>query len=388
MNAKKTLKKYIGPSAGKKLLAWLLSLATIACFALGIKQTTVTDDLTEAVAFDSFSAKNGDFVYVDVLGVSDWMLKTEYDSVTTIYYTLLDESGNYHIAVIDDSDILTMSAQEEFWNDFMFEDIVDPDAEPVRMYGVVEKIPDDCIGDLADYYEMSTSEFSEYMGFILIDTARMPSDNSEAPYIVAGCILLVLSIFVIASNARSKSGMKKSIKRLEQLGELDAAAAELNGTVNTIGNDKVRISDNYVFSKRQGAAVRIDDILWAYRSIATRRGAVANTSLMAHTCTGKTLVLAFLNGNDRKDLTGQIMEALAEVNPAVLLGIDEANRAEYKAMLKEYKASGTKPADRLKVAEAAAPVAATAEPVIEAAASQPAEAVETAEAASDVKADE
>jgi len=267
MNAKKTLKKYIGPSAGKKLLAWLLSLATLATFGLGIKQSTVTDDVNDAVVLDSYSAEVGDFVYVDVLGVSDWILELEQDSVTTTYYTVFDKSGYLHIAIFEDSDIRTMSDQEQFWNDLLFSDSVDTDAESVRVYGVAEKIPAEYEDDLREYLDMSSSEFDDYLGAMLINATRMPSDNSEAPYIAIGCILLVLSIFVIVSNARSKSGLKKSLKRLEQLGELDAAAAELNGTVKVIGKDKVRISDNYVFSKHLGAAVRIDDILWAYRSI-------------------------------------------------------------------------------------------------------------------------
>jgi len=394
MNAKKTLKKYIGPSAGKKLLAWLLSLATLATFGLGIKQSTVTDDVNDAVVLDSYSAEVGDFVYVDVLGVSDWILELEQDSVTTTYYTVFDKSGYLHIAIFEDSDIRTMSDQEQFWNDLLFSDSVDTDAESVRVYGVAEKIPAEYEDDLREYLDMSSSEFDDYLGAMLINATRMPSDNSEAPYIAIGCILLVLSIFVIVSNARSKSGLKKSLKRLEQLGELDAAAAELNGTVKVIGKDKVRISDNYVFSKHLGAAVRIDDILWAYRSITYRKGRVDSTSLPAHICTGKTVTLARVNGNDRKDLTGQIMEALAEANPAILLGIDEANHAEYKAMLQEYKASGTKPADSLKAAEAAAaaaqPVAAevAAEPVAEAVAEAAAEPVaEAAEAVAETAAE-
>lgn len=374
MNATNTLKKYIGPSGGIKFLAWLLAIATIALFAVGIQQSSIEEDPSEAKWFNPFTAEAGDYVYLDIVGISNWLYKVESDSSKTVYYSVEDADDNIYTMVVSDAEYSKMMTQRTYWNR---EGENDPNAEVYRIYGTARRSSSEVKEALASSwssYGLSTvSDYEYYFGTMHFDSTTTPGDSRGMGFIIGGIFALAAWICAAVASGKSKKNMKKCLKRLEELGELDAAAAEISGAVVTVGKDKCRISDNYIYTKKGGVVLSLKDILWSYRHVTKTNGINSNTQLLALTCTGKSYGLISVAGGDSKDLTTEIMTVMAERNPTILMGFSDALRVEYRARLKTYKTTKQRPADMVTAAAEAAPV--------EAAPAETAPVVETAPAA-------
>ena len=332
MNPKKIIKNYIGPSALLRLLCWVLVLGSVFLLATGVLLSVRREDPEDAARFNSLYEDSGDFVYLDAIAVDEWLCKYTVDGKTSTYYTIMAADKYYYIAVLSDAQLSRMTAQQEFWYEYDYEQPIPADTKIYRLYGVARPITDEVKTDIAKIYDMTSTEFDDYFGYMYINATALPSEGRGTPYIVAAVLAFALWLIISPFNRQVRKATRKSLKRLEQSGKLEAAAAELSGRVTVLGNDQCRVSDSFVYSSR-GVAVEHGDILWLYRTSLPAGG----NALVACTSYKKAYYLLKIHGRDRDGVVDSALELLASRIPSVLVGLNSNNQLQYRTLLAEGK---------------------------------------------------
>lgn len=146
--------------------------------------------------------------------------------------------------------------------------------------------------------------------------------------------LLVLLCAVLPANKR----MKKNLAKLESLGKLDQAAAELTSSdAKHYVNGKLILTPHFIFCKLNGMVFTYDEIVWAYRHRFTQRcffiPIKVTDSLYLATKDIKPTGVASMG----KDKTEQIRNAILEIharNARCMIGYSNENVAAYKKINK------------------------------------------------------
>lgn len=342
MNSEKTLKKYIAPAGILTPLCWLLALAGIALLGLGIRQTGIEDDPSAAKAFNPLTAKHGDYVYMDVGGVSDWLYKATNDGGEFIYYAAEDASGNGgYILILDDEQFDELSAQNEYWK--RTESALPTDVQ--RIYGTARWYSPTVRNSLAEliaeiYTDVPQEEFDSMFGKVLLNATVQPSGELATAYSVGGAVFLVLWFIVALIRFISRRSLRQNLKYLDKCNFLDLAAQELSSPDNTvIGKDQVRVSEHFLYGKRKGIAVLLDDILWYYKEVINSND-VTLTHLVLRMQNGRSYNALSIVGNDKNELADRLLEVLALRCPDALVDYSPENAREYKAIRKGKSTKG------------------------------------------------
>ena len=348
MNSEQTLKKYIAPAGLLAPLCWLLALAGIVLLALGVRQTGIEDDPAAAQRFDPLTAKSGDYVYMDIGGVSDWLYKVSGDGGDFTYYAAEDENGSGgYILILDDEQFAALSAQNEYWN--RTTDALPGETE--RLYGTVKwysaPIRSELAGLIAQIYtDVPEDEFDDVFGTVLLNATIQPSGEYATAYMIGGGVLLVLWLIAALIRTLSRRALRQNIRQLNKCGSLALAAEELNSADNTvIGKDKVRVSQHCLFAKRKGIAVLLEDILWYYKEVINSND-VTITHLVLRMRNGKSYNPISIVGEDKHGLADELLALLGERCPDALVEYNHENAKAYKAMRKgKYVKDTAKKAD-------------------------------------------
>ena len=132
-------------------------------------------------------------------------------------------------------------------------------------------------------------------------------------------------IILLATTLPAKMRAKKSIKKLENSGKLDMAAAELySPNAKRFVNGRMILTDNFVFCKFIGCVFEYSEILWAYKS--SRKG---SDMLFIATKDIEPLQVASINF----DRMNEIKNALIEIykhNNRCMIGYTNENAAKYR----------------------------------------------------------
>lgn len=333
MDAKKTLKKYAGIPAWRKVVSWLL--AALAVFSLLMCTAfKKTDDVNAAVPFDPISSKNSEYVYLDIVGVSDWAYKVTNDSATTYYYFAQDADGYYYTLTAKNQDLSNMTAQRNYWDD---ENAAMPKAE--RVYGTPGKLSSEMKTDLAsECWEISVEEFENYFGDKALYTGVTPAGQSNDLWIFATFMAGLFWLLIAFLNRTVNKNLKKCLAVLKANDELEAAAEELNAE-NTVEISKKsgKISEHYVFGRKTGSVLRHADIAWVYPSVTRSYGAAVRSSLVANTLGRKSIEAMKLDAFAFQDEASKAISMIAEHNPNVLIGMTKDNTKKYKELRKSAK---------------------------------------------------
>ena len=342
------------------------------------------------------SALEGSFVWVNAIGVSDWV----YSMDGRVYYVVVDEMGYGYVAQMSEAQFaqlgelydwfmteedvpapapvyltgvsteMPQDVAEAFCEVWGYESVQDvynalgyyfmdmtlnpaadgtvttPMPAAVRSYGISKSLPDDVADAFAEVFSYeSAAEVREHLGDYYLDMTAKPSDDFVGGMFFLSMVSGIASLCVFLTAGRRQSTMKKCVKRLQQLGLLEDAALQLNDAdIEILGGDYVRLSRDYLFCRRTGAVVAYGDIMWSYLHVTRRNFVVTGQTLLGFTAAYKNLPLCDA-GSARKgggsDMLNRVMQVIYEKNPAVLLGYNGQNAKAYRdrvAMLKNGSA--------------------------------------------------
>ena len=150
-------------------------------------------------------------------------------------------------------------------------------------------------------------------------------------------ICLLFGLCTALPSMLTNRNMKRSLRALEEAGRLGHAANELEAPNNIIiGKDKLRLTQNYIFS-RNGVAVQYTDLVWCFKRVQRVNFIPVGSSLVVYTPTMPELVLMVAPGSDKKDKLMEVLERIYQRNPRMMLGFSMENSKAYKAIQKAAK---------------------------------------------------
>lgn len=327
MTEQKTLKQYVKPGAIGMILGWIAAGLTVVSILAWIFFTATASN-GRATAFDPVRDETGDYVYLDVVGISDWLY--DYDGV--IYYSAEDEDGYLYTVRMTKSTHKKMAEQQEYWER---DDEDAPMPEPYRLYGMVQKTTSSVKSDLAEMWDLTTSEYEDYFGVMFLNATTTPTDSANAGFLVAAFTFFIVALCFLLVNLGPNRTYKKCIRRLEELGELERAEEQLNNPGNVvIGKDRARLSSNYLFSRKTGVVVRYEDIMWCFKRIRRYNYVQVDTTLVIYTPFGKNLIGIQYGRKDKNNELDNAMVTIYQRNPNTLFGYTRENSKQYKERLK------------------------------------------------------
>ena len=334
MTDKKLLKKYAGPGGGGRVFAAILWVVCIISVFLMIAGLGAGDDPAEATAFHPLDSESGDYCYLDVAGISDWIYEIERDSSTTTYYCAEDAEGYLYTVILYDSARSNLSHLEDWY--YRTEDIPAPETQ--RIYGVSKTLSADVKSTLAEWWEVSESEYEDYFGVMVLDCTTTPSEDQSGMWGVIALMTFLFAIIFGVSSAAAKKNFKRSIKRLEELDMIAMAAEELDAPDNiVIGKDKGRLTRHFIIGRRTGVVMPYSDVEWAYRRITRTNFVATGATLILNTLKHKDIGAIIVPGSDKNGELDAAFQAISENNPDAMLGYSTDFIKAYNAKRKAAK---------------------------------------------------
>lgn len=331
MDPKKTIKKYIMPSALSSIVGWVLLAVMAVCLIMGLAAMGGSDDV-EAAEFYPNESETGTMAYIDIVGVSNWLY--QYDDA--IYYSAEDAEGYLYTVRLSKSQYNAMTAQQEYWNRTTESE---PQPEPYRLVGYVQEIPSDVRSSLADSWSISTAEYDQYFGEKFLNGTTSVSQESSMPWFFGALFSGLMAFLFLAVYLRANKIARKCLNQLEERCLLEKAAQQLENPVNQtiIGKNRGILTQDFLFGKGTGAVVAYSDILWAYKLDQRRNFVVANSYLMVATQYMSAEGVINLNRADRQGFIGDALAVIAQRSPEAMLGYTSENGKAYRAMVKAGK---------------------------------------------------
>ncbi len=324
MDSKKILEKYLKPAAALKIIGWVLVVASVAMLLMGILSAgSATSEAGDPVKFHTEDTKKGTYAYIDVVGISSWLIKDD----GKVFYVAMDKHHNGYVVRVGDSDYNKMDDQYDY---FMDEDAVMPKA--YTLDGVAKEASKQLRKDIAECVGIASYEYEDYFGIMYLDATTTPGDDAFAMWLVGFILCLILGIVFLLITLPASMNFKKCIANLEERGLLDMAAAELQGgEYEQVGKDCGRLTRQFFFGKNSGMVLPYSDIQWLYRQNVKRNFITVAVNLIVSTNKLNQKVMLTYNGRNRDEELNKVFMAVAQHNPNVLLGYSSENQKEYKA---------------------------------------------------------
>ena len=325
MSEKKTIRNYIRWfTPAKKLIALVLFLLGIGLVVLAFSVGNQPEARPEP--FDAMSDEGSHYASLDVIGVSDWV--AQYGKLK--YYVLEDSEHFFCAALIPDAEYSHLSHQNLYFNE-------ETDEEQVRqLTGMNKPITSVVRGYFMEALEIDEDEFETYFGTRLFAVGESPKENATTLWGILAGISLAAAFTLFLIGLIKGSTERRAIRRLEERGLLEQAAAELESdAVQREFKDRVRLGTRFLFGKGMGLAAAWDDVLWAYRSNISYYYAVSVRRLMICTADKKAHMLNYRNR--QTDEICALMDAFAARNPEIRLGYSLDNRRAWQEACKQQK---------------------------------------------------
>ncbi len=154
------------------------------------------------------------------------------------------------------------------------------------------------------------------------------------PFLGIGCAVFAL-LFGLIWYLSSRQ-VKKRVARAQANGTYEAMLWEFASSTPMLG-DRVRRSENFLFSRHSGLFYAYPDIVWIYRHLLRYYFVPVHSQIMVGDRDGRILAFCKLKPSKKKgDTEIQALAALVySKNPAVLLGFDGERQAEFKRRTKK-----------------------------------------------------
>ena len=162
---------------------------------------------------------------------------------------------------------------------------------------------------------------------------------------VGGILMLVGFIFLLiglCGDLPANSNAKKTLAALESKGLLDRVAAEMTGpNKRVIGKDRAILTENFLIIKRTGRVVALNSVVWAYKHRLTQRVFLIPVNVQDSLWIGDGVKapreMLSLGGKDKNDELKDVILAMYQRNPRMLVGFTPENQKAYKAIRQQNK---------------------------------------------------
>lgn len=327
MDEKKIIKKYICPGAWMTVVGCLLAVVLIVSLVMGVM--TLNADTGEAVEFYPSETPAGTMAYIDVVGVSSWLFRS--DDMT--YYSVEDAEGYLYTVRLTDAQFAAMAEQQKYW-ERESENVTVP--APYHLEGYVQNVTAELRENLSQSWSITEDEYDLYFGTLYLNATTSVGAENSAGWFLAAMFSGIFAIVCLVFKVRAGVNAKKCLARLEERSLLEKAARELEFTEGhtVIGKNKAVLTQDFLFGKGTGVVVAYDDILWAYQMDQRRNFVIASSYLMVATSFMNPQGAIDLNKADRQGYIGDAIAIITQRNPKTLLGFTNENRKAYRAMVK------------------------------------------------------
>lgn len=325
MDAQKKIRNYICKKTWSLWTGLALLCAAALLFIGGVIAYFSTD--TTATPFSREDSQPGTTATLEITGVSHWLYRTS----RATYYAALDAEGNHYTLCLTEKQFGGMGSQALY---FLTEMGEAPDA--VALTGCVQAVPEDVRAGLADIWGISTEEYDSRYGGLVLNCATTARREAAAPWTSPALTLSLIGLALLLWFLRTELTARRCLARLEELGLTDAAAAQLADLerCTLLGEDRGKLTKDFLFGRETGMACALQDIAWFYRTEKSRLFLLPRTVMMVGTRHTGLRAAVNLGRFDRLNITADVAKAIGKKNASVLLNRSRENSAAFKRMCK------------------------------------------------------
>lgn len=313
----------------KIFLTILCAAAVIMIAAWGVAGLNLSRG--EALPFDPVDVtQEGKYVSLEVIGIDDWAAEkgNEY------YYVAQGSDTLLYLVRISQSDFDAMQAQYNYWVSTISDEPAAESAVPVPLVisGYSTALPNDILAAVAQTYSYSEEEMAGYLGDYYLDAVGGTNSQNRQALLFFAIVCAFIALVIAFSLWKKNKNIEKSLTSLEQSGQLLSAWNELSASRYNDSGDGVDLTEHYIFAKGTGEIISYSDIVWAYEHLIRRRFTVVNRYIIL--CLKDNTKRTVMPLRNRQTANERILAAIAEKNPAAMLGYSKENKEKYKEIRK------------------------------------------------------
>ncbi len=328
MDERKKLLSYIGPARWLVLAGVLLLCAALVCAfydpAVEIPAPQYPPPIPdEAPDFES-SETVGELVYLDTIAVSDAICS---GSEGQLYYAAEDDSHLFHIVCVSGETYALMGPQRALWND------PGSEASFIRLTGRRTVIPDEVKQAFLGVFSMDAEVFDGYFGRVcLVEEPQNIQTPVRSPAWTVLAVLFTLGFLaVLGLWLSSFLPSWSALVRLEETERLEDAADEFDEpAARRLRDDRLRMTQGYLFLRHGGLAAAWEDVAWSYERRYSLGSSVLANALVIGTADGRRHRLWF-PAQEIKELR-KLANAFCERNPKMLWGFSQENLSAWRKL--------------------------------------------------------
>lgn len=274
------------------------------------------------------------YASVDVSVMTDYFATNDYAGIEHKTYFIWDDEYLY---IVDLNDKTREELNAIY--DYSYAEEEKEAPSPVTIKGMTKTIPSDlkkiaisAYNELYDEKFLNTSNFSNYLGVVYLDTFESPMNDLSLDLIV--CLpTLIIGAIVLIVYFRTNYVTKKCIARLENKWDILLQEMEASDTFY-YKKAKLYLTRNYLVTYMGGLEVYdYNDIVWVYPHEYRYNGSLSQKSLMIVTKNGKAHKLATVSAS-KKNLTlfDEMYDTFLNKVPNALSGYTKENKEKAKEL--------------------------------------------------------
>lgn len=318
------------------------TILILSCVSIDNKEQTKIPEATDFTLNGAVGMEENKYVYLEVQGITDEVAiygNTDNESdASNDRYCIAINNGYWYVVDLnyETIDLLKEIKEYTYSNN---EDIVKP--EPVKIYGITEKIPDELKKLLVEFYnegideadKISIDNFEEYFGSVMLNVRKSPIDtNIEEMFIVIallGILVVIIShISIKVKKYKTNKYISKNKYKEELINQLDNCIEEMY-----YNNKIIFTKDFFVDLKSKGFPVfKYSDMKWIHIHNVKYYGVLTvSSNIVVHLKDGKMCMRCVeIKGNSTEEFLA-VFNRLCEKAPVdCLKGFTKENQIKYK----------------------------------------------------------
>ena len=314
MEAKRTIRSYIGPGLASAIVLGVFLLCALLCALTGRSGKEI--ERPAPIAFDRLETTGEEQdAFLDVIAVSEAICPF---SDNRFYYVAEDDGHSFRIVCLSEEEHAALGPQREFWNNTASEPSFS------RLVGRKYPIPEDVKQSFMSVFGLTSEAFDAFFGDRCLISQPAVKTTRSIGHPVGFALFLLLALLALVWLALRVLSVWSALTRLEDRDEIELAAQELvSDDTRQMNADRLRLGKSFLFGWHDGLAAAWEDVVWCYGRVFP----FCNL-LMVCTADGKRHPVLFF-GREEKTLR-EFTSAVAAHNDAVLIGLSAKNRAAWQ----------------------------------------------------------
>lgn len=325
MDAQKKIRTYICPNPWLRWIA--LALLTAAAVLLIVCVVAFASTDTTVAPFSPEDSQPGTMASLEITGVSHWLYRTSAGT----YYTASDAAGSNYVLCLRNRDFANLTQQASY---YLFQTGEMP--EPYPLTGCVQLLPAEVRDGLAQVWDLTVEEFDRQFGTLVLNCGTTARREAASPWLSPALVCALAGVAVLLYWHRREQTARRCLARLEELGLTEAAAAQLSDLdrCTLLGDDRGKLTEDFLFGRGTGMACPLKDIIWFYRTEKSRLFLLPRTVMMAGTRHTGLRHAVNMKRFDRLNISSDVAAAISRKNPSLLLNKSRENAAAFKKLCK------------------------------------------------------